>query len=198
MTDAWREIISKSKWLSTYEINNYGDLLYEIIKLFKPEKIVELGVKAGYSTYFMAKAVKENGFGEIDSYDLWEKYPFSSCPKAQAEENLKEVLDVVNLFQEDAIGVDKKYESADVLHIDLINCGELLEQTIIPWLDKAALIIIEGGSEERDHVDWIKKYNKMPIRKWLTAHEKELDCFTFNPFPSLTIIKKKSGKAESF
>ncbi len=193
MTDEWRNKINESRWLSSYEINNYGDLFYGIVKLIKPKKIVELGVKGGFSVFFMAKALKENGFGNIDAYDLWEKYPYSSCPKTHAEDNLKEVLDVVNLFQEDVIGVEKRYESVDILHIDLSNCGEILEQTIIQWLDKVkSLIIIEGGSEERDNVDWIKKYNKIPIRKWLKEHENELEYFTFNPFPSITFIKKKN------
>lgn len=189
----WRDQINQSKWLSSYEINDYGNLFYALVKLHKPKKIVELGTKGGYSTFFMAKALKENGFGKIDAYDLWEKYPHSSCSKKHAEENLNEVFEVVNLFQEDAIGLEKKYESTDILHVDLSNCGEKLEQTVIPWVNKVKMFtIIEGGSEERDNVDWIKKYNKTPIRDWFKKHENELEYFTFMPFPSLTIIRKKS------
>lgn len=188
--------MSKSKWLSSYEINGYGDLFYSLVKILKPKKIVELGTKAGYSTYFMAKALKENGAGSssgtIDAYDLWEKYQFTSCPKSAAEENLKGVLDVVNLLQEDVMRVEKKYESVDILHVDLGNCGELLDSAVIPWLSKVKqMIIIEGGSEERDKVDWIKKYNKTPIGAWFAKHKDKFEHFTINPFPSVTLIIPK-------
>ena len=52
----------KYEWLST---------LYDIIKNFKPKKIVEFGPGRGQTTITMALALKELGDGKINSYDLW-------------------------------------------------------------------------------------------------------------------------------
>ena len=188
----WREEMAKSKWGSSYEINGYGDLFYSLVKLVRPKKIVELGVKAGYSTYFMAKALKEIGSGNIDAYDLWEEYQFHSCKKSEAEENLKEFNGIINLYQQDVTGIEKNYENVDILHIDLGNHGEILDNVLLPWISKInSFVIIEGGSEERDKVDWIKKYNKTPLNEWFEKNKDRIEKFTFSPFPSLTLIKPK-------
>ena len=46
-------------------------MLYNIVKHFKPNKIVEFGPGRGQTTVTMALALKELGKGKINSYDLW-------------------------------------------------------------------------------------------------------------------------------
>ena len=46
-------------------------LLYDIVKDFKPKKIIEFGPGRGQTTVTMALALKEIGSGKINSYDLW-------------------------------------------------------------------------------------------------------------------------------
>lgn len=175
-------------WESSYETNNFGELFYSLIRIYKPKLIVELGTKAGYSAYHMAWALKENGFGEIHCYDLWDLYEFTSYPKAEAEENLKDLNCVMH--QQDARGVHLKYDSVDFLHIDLSNHAELLENIVPLWLNKVnQLMIIEGGSEQRDRVEWMKRYAKKPIKQWLVANRDKFDYVTISPFPSLTLIR---------
>lgn len=174
-------------WKSSYEKNNYGYLFSSLVRIYKPKKIVELGTKEGYSAFYMAIGLRDNHFGTLDCYDLWEKYKFNSCSVEIATENLKGFQDIINLYQEDARGIDKRYDSVDMLHIDLSNDGNLLEKILPPWLDKAKLIILEGGSEERDNVEWMKKYDKKSINEWLK--EQDFDYFTFEPFPSITLIR---------
>jgi hypothetical protein len=162
------------------------------MKVYKPKKVVELGTKAGYSAYHMARGLKENGNGVIDCYDLWEKYQYNSVPKITAKNNLKKYSDIVELYQEDAKGIENKYESVDILHIDLGNDGKLLEKLVPKWLPKTKqLIIIEGGSAERDKVGWMIKYKKQAMASWLKdfSQKEVLDYFTIEPFPSVTIIK---------
>lgn len=188
----WREKFEKSKWKSSYDIHEYGSLFHSLIKIYKPKKIVELGTKAGYSAYYMAKALKENGSGSLDCYDLWELYQYSSCNIEEARENLKEYKEIINLFQMDVSNVDESYDSIDVLHVDLGNHGESLDKVIKSWLPKVKqFIIIEGGSKERDRVDWMIKYNKKPINDWLNENRDLFNFVVIEPFPSVTIIIKK-------
>lgn len=152
-------------WYSSYEKNNYGDFFYSLMRLYQPKKVVELGTKAGYSAYHMARALLANGKGSLDCYDLWENYEFRSVPKSVAEENLKKFKDIVSLRQENAIGIDKQYKTVDILHVDLSNEGGILDKIIPYWLNKVRqFIIIEGGSDERDQLNWMIKNKKNPLR----------------------------------
>ncbi len=184
-------------WYSSYEKNNYGELFYSLMRIYQPEKVVELGTEAGFSAYHMARGLRANGKGSLDCYDLWEKYEFSSfssVPKLVAEENLKEFKDIISFNLCDAIDVDKKYKMMDILHVDLSNEGGILEKIIPLWMDKTRqFIIIEGGSPERDKAEWMAESNKMPIKKWLedfSRHRGDIEYFTIEPFPSVTIIRK--------
>lgn len=189
-------------WHSSYEQNNYGELFYSLIRIYQPEKVVELGTKAGYSAYHMARGLKRNGKGSLDLYDLWGKYEFNSVPKSSAEENLKEFSNIVSLNLGNAIDVDKAYKTVDILHVDVSNEGGILEKIIPRWIDKTRqLIIIEGGSSERDQVGWMIKFKKLPIKTWLEnfAHKRgDIEYFTIEPFPSVTIIKKNYEKFNVF
>ena len=54
-------------------------------------------------------------------------------------------------------------------------------------LNKNGLMILEGGSEERDEVEWMKKYNKRNIKPYLESLN--LEWKTIGNFPSITLIK---------
>ena len=183
-----------SPWYSSYEENNYGELFYSLMRVYKPEKVVELGTKAGYSAYHIAKGLKANGKGTLDCHDFWEKYEFNSVPQSVAEENLKKFKNIISLKAGDAVGADKSYRIVDILHVDVSNDGGILEKIIPCWIEKVRqVVIIEGGSAERDNLDWMLKYKKIPIKKWLkdfAGRQGDIQYFTIEPFPSLTIIKK--------
>lgn len=181
-------------WYSSYEENNYGDFFYSLIRIYKPEKIVELGTKAGYSAYHMARGLKANGRGTLDCYDLWQKYKFHSVPISVAQKNLKDFKRIITLNLCDAVDAEKNYDFIDILHVDLSNDGFLLEKIVPKWLAKIRqMIIIEGGSAERDNIEWMKIYKKKPIKKWLEELCRKndgIECITFEPFPSVSIIRK--------
>lgn len=192
---AYRKNWENPPWFSSYKKNNYGELFYSLIRVYQPEKVVELGTKAGYSAYHMSRGLKANGKGTLDCYDLWEKYAFRSVPKSVAEKNLKKFKNIIHLIQKDAIGIDKKYKTVDILHVDISNDGEKLEKIIPEWVDKVRqLIIIEGGSDEHDNLDWMIKYKKMPIVKWLknfSRRRSDIEYFTIEPTLSVTLMRKK-------
>lgn len=185
----------KPPWYSSYKENNFGELFCSLIRIYKPKTVVELGTKAGYSAYHIARGLKANGKGTLDCYDLWEKYPFKSVTKSVAEKNLKEFKDIVSLTLRDAIAVDKLYKTIDILHVDLSNEGGILDKTVPNWVGKVRqIIIIEGGSDERDKLAWMIKNKKQPIKKWLKDFSRkrdDIEYVTIEPFPSVTIFRKK-------
>ncbi|MBI4136501.1 class I SAM-dependent methyltransferase [Candidatus Roizmanbacteria bacterium] len=182
-------------WHSSYEKNNYGDLFYSLIRLYKPKTVVELGTKAGYSAYHIARALRENGKGHLYCYDLWGKYPYHSAPQSVAEKNLQPFKETVTLKLLDAVGVDTLHTFVDVLHVDVSNEGGILNRIIPKWIRKVRqFIVIEGGSKERDHVPWMSTYHKKPIQRWLkdfSSQHGDIEYLTIEPFPSVTIIRKK-------
>lgn len=164
--------VKPKSWHSSYEENNYGELFYALIRIYQPEKVVELGTRAGYSAYHIARGLKDNGIGKLHCYDLFENYVehlgSSVISKSATEENLKEFKDIISLTLCDAVGIDKKYKTVDILHVDLDNDGEILEKIVPAWIDKVRqLIIIEGGSIERDQLAATTNYKKLPVTKWL-------------------------------
>lgn len=218
-----KKLDSGPPWRSSYEENNYGDFFYSLVRVYQPEKVVELGTKAGYSAYHIARGLKANGSGSLDCYDLWEKYEFKSVPKSVAEKNLKKFRDIITLEQRDVVGAHELYgkidlvrsktsaeggssadhalragrtsNGVDILHVDLNNDGGILEKVVPHWINKVRqFIIIEGGSSERDKIEWMIKYKKTSIAKWLESFSRrrgDIEYLTIEPFPSVTIIRKK-------
>src|SRR5689334_2868553 len=105
----------KPPWFSSYEDNNFGEIFYDLIRLYKPKKVVELGTKAGYSAYHIAKGLKKNRQGTLDCFDLWEDFPFNPKPQSLAEENLKEFKDIIKLHHRNVLGAEKLFKSIDIL-----------------------------------------------------------------------------------
>jgi predicted O-methyltransferase YrrM len=60
----------RGKKLSLLKYEEWNRLLYYLIRLMKPEIIVETGVFDGMTTSFLLKALKENNMGHLYSIDL--------------------------------------------------------------------------------------------------------------------------------
>jgi predicted O-methyltransferase YrrM len=184
--------IKTSSWINgKHELFFYG-----LVRGLKPKVCVELGTYAGFSAYWMALALKDNGFGYIDCYDMWDKYEFNHVSKKEADKNLKGLP--VNLFQIDAKDAPVFYKKGmvDLLYVDISNSGEIYRDILTRWyhlISKNGLIVMEGGTKERDNVDWMKKYKKEKIQKVLG--DKNINSlYRFNIisfFPGLTILEKK-------
>jgi len=192
---------------SSYELNNYG-LLFENYPLaWKYYNIVELGILDGYSLLHLAKGVRSlhkfYGYNErkIDAYDLFDDYEFNHGNKEEVEELLiyNCLSEYVNIIKGNAYEVYRDYEdkSIELLHVDISNTGETLNRVMELWSPKIkerGMILFEGGSEERDNVEWMKSYNKPSIREELESNRiinKQYIYATYCLFPSLTVLFKK-------
>jgi predicted O-methyltransferase YrrM len=194
---------------SSYIENNYGNVFKALVLAHKPNIVVECGVLDGYSTFNIAHALRANRIHEgilssFVAYDLWEEYDYKHGDFGEVATMLREkglLNHYVNLHYGDAFQVHENFMdgTVDFLHIDISNDGEVLEKIIINWWQKMAkggIIAFEGGSLERDNIEWMKKFNKkpiVPVLEWLLDAE-GLSFQVFTEFPSMTLIFKEDEK----
>lgn len=183
---------------TSFKDDFYDNFFFNLVKERKPKCIVNLGIYKGHATYCMATALEDNGFGILEGWDLWEQYPFTHCTMEEAIANL-DGLPVI-LRQQDAFDAYQYYppDYVDILFVDISNTGETYKRILEDWhliLKKGGLIIFEGGSEERDQVEWMTKFNMPPIHpvvhcnnEWITD---KYSYVTITRFPSITIFEKK-------
>lgn len=179
--------------------------------VWQPANFVELGVLDGYSTLHIAKGIKwlhkHRGYmGKLDAYDLFEDYAYKHGQMGEVSDLLEEngVKEYVNLFKGDAYQAWANYPdpSPDVkgiefLHIDISNTGKVIDEIMHLWHPKIAgrgLVLIEGGSEERDNVEWMQKYKGSSIKHEIETNpliNKYYQYGTYFKYPSITVLLKK-------
>ncbi len=150
---------------SSYKYNNLGKTLYDQVIWEKPEIIIDFGVLEGYSTIAMALACKENKKGKVKVYDLFEDYEFNHSKFDRLIKNLKEhgVMDYVDIEKMNFFDWVKNPEAFNMLHLDISNTGDIID--LLEPLQGTGTILFEGGSEMRDKVGWMMKFNKKPINQ---------------------------------
>lgn len=203
---------------SSYIENNYGKLIEEYIVAWQPSNFVELGILDGYSTLHIANGIKRLSFlrkwnpPKLQAYDLFDDYQFKHGRKEEVEKLLKDnnVNEHVDIIKGDAYKVHENYENVaydsrgeqlnrgiEFLHIDISNTGNIIKDLINLWHPKIGwrcIILIEGGSEERDNVEWMKKFNMSSIKKELDTNpiiSKYYIQGTYYKYPSMTVLLRK-------
>jgi predicted O-methyltransferase YrrM len=175
---------------SSYGKNDIGQTLYDLVLKYKPKKIVDFGILYGYSTIAMAMALDEIGEGHIYANDLFEDYQFkhSTMSETQANINSYGLAQYVTLSKKNFDEWLKQPEDFDLLHVDVSNKGDTIErlyEVVKDQINRGAIAVFEGGSEERDNVRWMIKYNCKKI-----GDSQVPFIVVNNKFPSLSIIKK--------
>ncbi len=186
-------VIGSNSWSS----HEYTLFFYGVIRGLRPDICVELGTFEGFSAYWIASGLFCNGKGTLDCYDLWEDYPYNHASMATAENNLANLP--VKLTKMDAAAVHHLYKdkSVDFLMVDLSNDGKTYMEYLVNWYPKLsdrAIVLMEGGTPERDKVDWMCRYDKVPIGKVLRQHQFILAHYNYaitETFPGITMLTKK-------
>ncbi len=166
---------------SSYKYNNLGKTLYQQVVFQRPDVVIDFGVLDGYSTIALAMGCRFNGKGKVKVYDLFEDYEYNHSQFERLVKNLKEygLIDWVEIEKKNFFDWVQEPEHFDLLHVDISNTGDIID-LLIPLKDKGT-ILFEGGSEMRDKVGWILKYNKKPIR------DSKAEFQVLNPlFPSIS------------
>ena len=170
---------------SSYKSNlTYGDLLEALIFSHEPKKIIEFGILDGYSLKYFA----ESG-AQVQAYDIFDEFIGNGPPpnireKFEKYENVK--IDYGDFYQK-----WRDIEKCDIIHIDIANNGHVYQTAVeryLPLLNKGGFLILEGGSEKRDKVEWMEKYQKPLIHPYLESLDKS-KWKVIGDFPSLTIIQ---------
>ncbi len=190
---------------SSYKVSNMGKILGLMALANKPRLIVECGILDGYSLYHFAEATKLNSEakyfdGHVIAYDLFDEYEFDHGNAVDVHNMLKhyEVADFVTILQGDAYKVHENFEDGeiDLLHIDISNDGDTFIKMFDLWNRKISpygRIVFEGGSQERDRVEWMIKYNKKPIRIAIAtlAQEQGWQLMVIKDWPSITVLARR-------
>ena len=191
---------------SSYIENDYGSVFRSLILAHKPRLAVECGVLDGYSTFNIAHAIKFNHISRrikcpFFAYDLWEEYDYKHGDMIEVETMLDDngLLDYCQLVEGDAFFVSNIFDnrSIDFLHVDISNNGDTILHILESWGNKISdngMIVFEGGSQERDEVEWMEKYEYRLISDVLYNEPSVYENWVFqvlNPFPSMTILWHK-------
>jgi len=171
---------------SSFEPNDLGKTLYDLVLDLKPKVIIEFGALHGYSTVAMAMALEKLGRGVIKSFDLWHDYPHKHAMKDDTIYNLKNygVEEYVEFNYADFW--EWKPDKCDMFFLDISNDGDILARAYDKLKGYTDYLVFEGGSKERDEVKWMIDYKKKPINK------SGIEYDILNPdFPSISICKLK-------
>ena len=179
--------------ISSYNNNNlnYGDLLDCITYLINPKTIVEFGILNGFSLNCFN--INIDSSCNIYAYDIFDQFNGNHADQAILLEkfsNFKNIKIEFGDFYNKYTDIDDY--TIDILHIDIANDGLIYEfvfENYINKLSKVGIIIMEGGSDERDNIDWMNKYNKKKIRPIINKYNKQYNIKTLGTIPSITIIK---------
>jgi hypothetical protein len=194
---------------SSYRTNNFGLLFTQTVLLRMPKTIVDLGVLNGYSTVHLATGAKHlsESMGcdsHVYAYDLFIGYEYKHGVKecVVRETERYDLQDYVTVKEMDAFEAYKEFEdeSVDLIHLDISNDGDKIKKFLEVWNSKVnpyyGIVLLEGGSEERDNITWMVEYNKPSIRQELFSNSiisSEYNIFIYNQFPSVTMLMKTRG-----
>ena len=131
-------------------------LLYDIVKNFKPKKIIEFGPGRGQTTITMALALKENRNGKIYSYDIWDdEYwgDIEKCVEDFKEWKVDDLIEIDNFNFYDWIKLPVDERRFDILYFDINNNGDKLldlYKNVKEDINNGSIVLFEGGSLVRD------------------------------------------------
>ena len=179
---------------SSYKHRGYGHLFYGLVRHLRPQRCVELGVLQGFSLLTVGAALRANGVGRLEGFDLFEDYPYHHEPCARVTERIEQ-FDLgrwVTIHRMDALEAHRHVDAeVDLLHVDLSNTGDTYRAVFERWADRVrGLILLEGGGAERDRVEWMIKYRKPAMAEAITelrAHYQGWQIVVLEPYPSLTV-----------
>jgi predicted O-methyltransferase YrrM len=171
----------------------YGEFIQGITQTLQPSNILEIGILDGYSLESFVKASNQNT--KINAFDLFDDFNGNHSDKTKLLEYFKEYTNVTinhgDFFKLHNTIPDSEY---DLIHIDIANNGDVFEYVIENYLSKLSnngVLLFEGGSIDRDNVEWMKKYNKTPIYPMIKKYkEKGFNIKTYGDFPSISLIRK--------
>lgn len=187
---------------SSFRGTPIGKSLYDYVKDARPSLILELGVLNGFSSICFLQAIRDVGAPcRLISVDLFEKYDYNSCSLINYLSNVSPYYsthschsviqsDALRLNYSNLLSTFPEYSQQSALaFVDLSNDATVLKKVF----DSINLnILFEGGTSERDDIEWMKLYDKIPIASLLnTDYNYSIVC---KDFPSLSLRMAVTSK----
>ena len=183
---------------SSYKENHYGNVFKALAISTKPRRIVEFGILEAYSLTIWAESCPETT--QISAYDIFEDFPYNAADYKNIVDKFK-AYNNISINRANFFGTEDVFKDGeiDILHIDIANDGDVYKYAIDYYMQKVSsqgVCILEGGSESRDNVYWMKEFNKTKIKPVI---EKEIertkyDILVLEDYPSVTLITHKKGE----
>lgn len=171
---------------------NYSDIFKTICFLNKPKKVIEIGILNGYSLESMVKNVSSDC--QICAYDIFDEFNGNRANQKQLCDYFAPYSNVTIQYGNFYKLVDKFQDnSVDIFHIDIANNGDVYKFVLNNYIKKLkpnGIILLEGGSNERDNVKWMNIYNKPKIKPVLEEYAPKFNIKTIGNMPSITLITK--------
>jgi len=176
----------KSSYLNKID---YSDLFKLLCFFTKPKNIIEIGILEGYS---LEQFINNTEDCIIKAYDIFDEFDGNGS-SYKIIEKFKEYKNVeINYGDFYKLHKNIDNNSQDIIHIDIANNGDVYEDAIKNYMNKLkknGILLLEGGSKERDNVEWMIKYNKPKINSIINKYKNKYEIITIGTIPSITIIK---------
>lgn len=183
---------------SSYAANRYAHLFYGLVRAWKPQTYLEFGVLSGYSLLSAALGLRKNENGRAVGIDLFEDYSFTKDHHWAVEDRIRRLAlgNYCELKQGSVFEVSPADYAPDILHIDLSNNGEIVSRLFREWKSSVRkAFIFEGGTRERDQIEWMLKYQKpvmYPVFDEISRDPAWL-VYQVTQFPTVTVLLRRDG-----
>lgn len=177
---------------SSYSQNNFDSIFKVICKNVKPKSVLEIGILDGYSLNSFIRNTSNDT--RVVAIDLFEEYEYKNSNYEFIKNSFSKYQNV-EILHGNFFNYYKESNNFDIIHIDISNDADVYKFSIENYLPKAnQLMLLEGGSKERDNVLWMNKYKKPKISKFLDEIKNDYNFQIIDLFPSLTIFYKDFDK----
>ena len=172
---------------------NYGDIFTTLCYIKNPKHIIEVGILNGFSLKSMVDNVSSDCI--VSAYDIFDEFNGNYADQQKITEMFSSYKNVTISYG-DFYKVHESLtpNSVDIIHIDIANDGDVYNFAVLNYFDKLTengILVLEGGSIERDHVNWMLKYNKCSIQGVVNQLSEKYSIKTIGTMPSLTFITRK-------
>ena len=178
--------------MSSYEQHNYDLVFKALVFSLSPKKIVEIGVFNGFSLDCFINSSNENC--KIYAYDLFEDYEYrhQRFKKIKKQYSTHKNVYIAKMDFKEVYNYHSD-NSIDILHVDISNNGDTYRfamDNYMPKVSKNGIMILEGGSHQRDNCEWMEEFKFPKITPAIKEINKKHSLLVLEPHPSLTIIRK--------
>tara|TARA_Y100000389_G_scaffold76692_1_gene73441 strand:- start:18021 stop:18575 length:555 start_codon:yes stop_codon:yes gene_type:complete len=174
---------------SSYQKNNFDSVFKEICEKTNPKSILEIGILDGYSLNSFIKHTSIDC--EILAIDLFEDYQYKNSNFEKITNKFKRYPNVT-IDYGDFYSFAKSSKKFDIIHIDISNDAAVYKFALEHYFPLTNhIMILEGGSIERDNVSWMVDFNKPKINTFLQTLEKRYDYQVIDMFPSVTVFYQR-------